>query len=262
MATGSADVLPEERELSEKQTHLATLEERLAQAELEVTTLQAELHSLEREYFRTVVVRLVTLDEIEARIAEAIVRQRPQNDKVLRDAKRARTQANDTSAAFESIFIDKAKQTTFQPSEDLRAVYLKVAKAVHPDMTTDENDRSRRHKYMAAANEAYEEGDIERLKNILQEWRSNPEAITGDGTGAELIRTIRKIAQVNLRLSAIQSEIELLRQSELFRMWEKVQKFRESGRELLTVMAEELDDQIRAANKRLEEVLAKGKRNG
>jgi hypothetical protein len=47
---------------------------------------------------------------------------------------------------------------------------------------------------MAEANRAYEEGDEERLRVILQEWEGSPESVKGDGPGAELVRVIRKIA--------------------------------------------------------------------
>ena len=45
---------PEERELSQKSEELSNLQTLLAQRELDLTTLQAELHAFERHYFRAV----------------------------------------------------------------------------------------------------------------------------------------------------------------------------------------------------------------
>ena len=63
---------PEEQELSRKLAELATLEATLAQRELDLATLQAELHAFERRYLRTAGARYAELDEIEAQIAEAL----------------------------------------------------------------------------------------------------------------------------------------------------------------------------------------------
>lgn len=251
MESLSACALPEEQELAAKRDQLAALEGELAQAELDLTTLQAELHSFEREYLATVGIRLAQLDDLEARIAEAIARRRPQDTEAVDHATHARAQANDTAAAFENITHQPAQQPEFKASEDLRTIYLQVAKAVHPDLTTDEAEKARRHKYMAAVNEAYAQGDVERLKAILQEWRSSPEAITGDDTGAELIRSIRKIAQVNARLGIIRRELDMLCQSELFLLRQKVLESQTAGLDLLRAMSDDIDAQIRAARQRL-----------
>jgi len=125
---------------------------------------------------------------------------------------------------------------------------------VHPDLTTDETEKARRHKYMVAANEAYQQGDIDRLKAIIQEWKTSPEAITGDDTGAELIRTIRKIAQVNARLAAIRSEVDRRCQSELSLLREKALKSAANGRDLLRAVCDDLDAQIESAKQRLRDL--------
>jgi hypothetical protein len=249
-----AGALPEERELAAKREQFAALESELVQAELERETLQAELLSLEREYLATVGIRLAQLDELQAKIAEAIARQRPKDSDAVEHASRARVQATETAAAFEGVADERGQRPQFKSSEDLRTLYLQVAKAVHPDLTTDETEKARRHEYMAAANEAYQQGDVARLKAIIEEWRSSPEAIIGEDTGAELIRTIRKIAQIEVRLAAIRAEVATLCQSEVFKLREKVLESRAVGRDLLEVIADEVDVQIRAAKKRLSEL--------
>jgi DnaJ-domain-containing protein 1 len=69
-----------------------------------------------------------------------------------------------------------------------------VAKRIHPDLATDSEDRLRRQILMAEANRAFEEGDEDRLRRILHEYEASPDAVKGDGAGADLIRAIRKIA--------------------------------------------------------------------
>ena len=73
---------PEERELSQKSAELSNLQILLAQRELDLTTLQAELHAFERHYFRAVGVRYAELDEVEAQIADLLSGSSPQNSKM------------------------------------------------------------------------------------------------------------------------------------------------------------------------------------
>lgn len=75
----------------------------------------------------------------------------------------------------------------------LRSLYREVAKRVHPDLTSDEADRSRRQILMAEANQAFEHGDANRLTKILAESESRSEPVQGTAVAADLVRAVRKI---------------------------------------------------------------------
>ncbi|MEH1924574.1 hypothetical protein [Nostoc sp.] len=121
---------PEEEELQKKQAELSSLESELAQNELDLATLHAELSTLERKYQQIIGVRYAELDRIEAQIIEYMA------------------------------YLESSKN--FQPSDNLKQLYRKVAKCIHPDLSTDETEKLHRQKLMAEANKAYEEGDEER----------------------------------------------------------------------------------------------------
>jgi hypothetical protein len=104
---------------------------------------------------------------------------------------------------------------------------------------------------MAEANRAFEEGDEDRLRRILHEYEASPDAVKGDGAGADLIRAIRKIAQVNRRLAEIAKEIGQLEGSELSELKVKVERATAEGRDLLGEMAQDLDSRIAASRDRL-----------
>ena len=245
---------PEEAELARKKAELASLEAELVQRELALTTIQIELNTFERRYLSIVGVRYAELDEIEAQIAEVLADLNPNSENMRERAATARTQAQETAQAAGSVKEAK-HHTKFIPSETLKNLYREVAKRVHPDLTTDEKERARRTKLMAEANQAYAEGDEARLQAILQDWESSPESVKGEGPGAELVRIIRKIAQVALRLRVIAAEIEALLNSDLHLLNIKVEEAEVEGRDLLAEMAGRVDSEVADARDRLAELL-------
>jgi hypothetical protein len=127
-----------------------------------------------------------------------------------------------------------------------------VAKCVHPDLTTDAQARVRRTALMAEANRAYAAGDASGLQAILDQWDSAPDTVEGTGVGAELIRVIRKIAQVEQRLRDIEVEMEQWLSSDLHQLKTRVEAAARDGRDVLAEMAAHLDQQIATAKTRLD----------
>ena len=242
---------PEERELSQKREELSNLQIVLAQRELDLTTYQAELHAFERHYFRVVGIRYAELDEVEAQIADLLSRSSPQNREMRMRASKARGRANESAHESKIVQETAGHEEKFKPSDALKKLYRDVAKTIHPDLATDDEDRARRQRFMAEANQAYEEGNEIRLREILREWESCPDAIKGDGVAAELIRVIRKIAQVQERLRIIEATIDDLQSSDLYRLKGEVESAEAEERDLLAEMASRLDRQIADATKRL-----------
>jgi len=242
---------PEEQELENKRAELALLETELTERELDLATLRAELAGFEARYIRIVGVLYAELDQIEAEIAEAQARLRPRDQTAQKEAAQARAQAEESAQTAKAIQEPRPK-----PTESLKKLFREVAKRIHPDLATNDEDRARREKLMAAANRAYEEGDEAKLRAILEEWESSPESVEGEGVGPELVRAIRKMAQIEKRLSAIETEIERLRASDLYQLKAKVDEAENEGRDLLAEMASQVEGQIAAARRRLLTVVA------
>lgn len=104
---------------------------------------------------------------------------------------------------------------------------------------------------MADANDSYSKGDAEELKKILMEYNRSAEAIPDEGIEAELIRTIRNIAQVKDRIKEIAEEISAIMESEMFKLMSQVKESSQNGRDLLAELAEKLDNEITAAKDKL-----------
>jgi len=240
---------PEEDELNRKRAELLAFETELAEQELHLTGLRVELSAFERRYLRIAGVRYAELDEIEAQIANRIAFNQPASEEAQNTAREARERATESGAEIHRQASQNAKDFAVSPT--LKSLYREVAKRIHPDLAFDTADRARRQKLMAEANRAYEEGDEARLRAILDEYETSPESIHGEGTAPELVRVIRKIAQVNRRLKEIKAELKRLMRSELFEFKAKVEEAAKQGRDLLRELADDTEARIAEARSRL-----------
>jgi hypothetical protein len=249
---------PEEEELRLKKQELQVLENQLIELELQLTSLRGELAAFERLYLKRVGVRYAELDEVEAQIAELLAGRDPGNPKAQGAAREARSRAEESrTGAAESA---AREVTRFSPSTSLKSLYREVARRIHPDLAVDDADRAKRQKLMAEANLAYENGDEARLRAILEEYESSPESVFGQGTGVDLVRVIRKIAQVKRRLAEIQSETNQIRLSDLFQLKNKVDEGAKQGRDVLNEMASAIQSQIATRQSELNKVRENGKK--
>ena len=246
----TAFLRPEDEELATKRQELAELESELTERELYLADLENGLAFFEGQYLRSVGVLYAELDEIEAQIAELMSRKHAKDQAAQQAARQARETAEQSKAAVSEERLQEigARVT---PSQELKSLYREVAKRIHPDLATDPKDRALRGGLMAEANLAYEKGDAAKLRAILLEYEASPDAVKGEGAAADLVRVIRKIAQVKRRLVEIQKRIEELARTELFQLKQRVDAAREQGRDLLREMAENLKTQIADAKKRL-----------
>jgi hypothetical protein len=243
---------PEDQELGRKTAELESLQSELADRELYLTNLRVDLAAFERRYTGIVGKRYAEIDEIEAKIAERFSHVHPENQRAHDFAAQARSQAQASRTNVESSLALKSADSLPPRSQTLKNLYREVAKRIHPDLATSPADRVVREKLMADANRAFEEGDEARLRAILEEYDSSPEAVIGEGTAADLVRVIRKIAKARRRLSEIEKEVATLTKSELFELKTRVDLATAEGRDLLKEMSNELDTRIAALQDRLE----------
>jgi len=242
---------PEEQELARKREEQAALETELAERELRSANLRAELGAFERQYLHFVGTCYAELDEYKAQIAERLAKEQPSNERAQQAARDARARADETkSTAGEKSAVEPR---AFQASPEIKRLYRDVAKRIHPDLTSDREDRAKRQELMAQANEAYERGDESQLTKILTQYECSPEAVQGEGPGAELIRVIRRISQARSRLSEIEAELQEVLRSDLYQLKSRLDEARQHGRDVLKEMVDKVDQQIAEAKRRLQD---------
>ena len=244
---------PDEEELARQKARLADLEDELADRELALATRRRELADFQTRYLGVVGVRMAELDQLEAQIA-AILAARERSPEADVRAERAYEQARESAEALgddPDALRQAAAEAPREIPEDLKKLFRKVAKAVHPDHAANDEERPLRERAMAEANAAYAAGDVDRLKAILADWENRPEAVSGDGTGAELVRVIRAIAAVEARLATVAAEFNACATGSLWRLYEDALTAEAEGRDLLQELAEELESRIVEARRRI-----------
>jgi hypothetical protein len=240
---------PEDKELARKLAEQTALETELTERELRTASLRAELGAFERRYLHFVGARYAELDELKAQIAEQLAAEQPDNERAQKAARDARSRAGETkSAAGEQTDV---APSAFEASREMKRLYRTVAKRIHPDLTSDRDDRAKRQQLMSEANEAYERGDEAQLAKILTEYEHSPEAVKGEGPGAELVRVIRRISQMRGRLSEMEAELQELLRGDLFQLKSRLDEAAQHGRDVLQEMVAKVDDQIAQARERL-----------
>ena len=242
---------PEERELELKRHQLAALEAELVDQELQLSTLQAELAAFKAEYLRVVGSRYATLDDLKARIAEVRAERAPADD----DARAAATDARATADASAAETHGRASPepvAPFDPSSEIKTLYRTIARRLHPDLAPTDDERERRHEWMAKINDAYQCQDSAALRDLLSSWEASPDSVQGTGVASNLVRAIRQIAQAQRRIESVQREIDEIKVGKLYTLIENGNARRDAGGNLLEEMATLLDSRIGTARQELE----------
>jgi len=224
----------------------------LADKELDLEDARVSVARFQHRYYAELGKRYVELDDLRAQLAEHRSRHNPQDANLKHQAQAAREDAAKTAREYDQSESEQDTQADqSEPPEGIKKLYRKIASTVHPDKATDEHSRKLRSTLMADLNEAYARRDVERMKAILSQWEESPDAVPGEGTAAELVRTIRAIAQVKRRISEIEREIADILATDIHQLMIAVHEADVAGRNILLEMATSLDSEIQHARSEL-----------
>lgn len=243
---------PEEIELQQKEELLHQKQDVLAELELTLTTLEGQLKSFEIEYYLKVGSKYVQVDQLQATLDKILAAKIPFDATAQKRAAESQAKAEQSAHDAEGFSHSESDSHRPEATPELKALYREAAKLFHPDLTLDPDEKERRHHLMQQINEAYQRGDIEKLRQIFDAEKNNPDLIKGDDVGSALVRVIRKIAQANRRISEIESAISTLRSTDLFLLFETVEKEMEKGNDILDNMAKELLSRITFLERQIE----------
>jgi hypothetical protein len=139
-------------------------------------------------------------------------------------------------------------------SDAVRKLFRDVAKAIHPDLAADAVTRDRRHALMIEANRAYALGDEERLRRILHSWERSPEAVQGSDREAARTRLVRRIGELDEQLTALNGELDALKDSPTWKLKRMVDEAAAQGKDLIREMVGRLKVDVLVARNRLDAI--------
>jgi hypothetical protein len=253
---------PEAEELARRKAQLLVLSEELLRRERDLDAYRVELHHFETRYRKALGGRYARLDEL----ADLLDAARGEAD----GGRRAEPDPEDPAERYPGQGLPGGEQNwdwgEREPEPEPRPVigeqakrlFRQLARIIHPDLAGDAAERERRTNLMVAANLAYEQGDLAGLEKLLADWERSPEAVTGSGALVELERTVRRIAQVQASIDAIDEELDELEASAMGWLRRRTEKAAREGWDLLAHMVRELDRQILEAKVELERRAAAG----
>lgn len=226
--------LSEEQALQKRREELGELESRLIERESELANLRSAQRAFEGRYLSAVGERYDELAGIEKEIAKLQGLEIDDEDAV--------SLADDEVGCGQNRFH----------SDKLKKLYREVARKFHPDLSSCPQERQHRHQLMVEINRAYETGAEGRLQELLEAGEGLESVEFGGSMSAEMILLVRRIAEAKQRLAEIESEIEEVTTSEIYKLKLRVENAEAMSVDLFADLIAQVDRQIKKARNRLE----------
>lgn len=241
-------MLPEEQELARLDAQQKELEEQLASAELALESAVTETERFKQRYYRIVGALYAELDELDARIDNAQLKQAPNDPKLRANAKASEERAK-KSAEEAGLAANQSKPEP-EITPELKQAYRRAVKLLHPDLALTEKERLRRTALTTQINLAFKRGDLNAIERIIKEYGEDPEAIAGEDVASRIIKTIRRIAQLRRRIEEVGRELEALKKADIYLLKQTIEEQEANGGDPLGGLARDLKRQI--SEKKLE----------
>lgn len=205
MTTLSPALRDDHARLADQERLLSRLTEQLADAETDFATLNAEFGRFQLAYLRRFAPLYRELDGLEAEIAKLQALDDDTPAAQARAEEATSRAAASEEAAGEPQGADRDGTVRDDPPRnvdpDLRQLYRQAAKAVHPDTANSDEERRRRTQAMAEINAAYQRGDADAIRRIMDGPTLGSEPM-GD-LQLQLARIEAKIAHIKARLKEL-----------------------------------------------------------
>ncbi|MCX5969751.1 MAG: J domain-containing protein [Cyanobacteria bacterium] len=212
----------EEKRLQQKLLELKQLKSEALDKELILQQILADLEEFRRDYDLRITLRQKELDAIHQMI--------------------------------EDFMLTKSSQSV---TTEIRAVYRRLAKLIHPDLGSNPDEMEARRDLMSQANRAFEDGDIETLKSMLIGIECQADS-NCNGLLASRIEFIRlQISDTRKRLAQVSIEIARTTQSELYQLMSRQHRCLQVGKDYLSEIAIQLEAEIEDARSRLNAITSR-----
>lgn len=242
------ELIPSQRSLTSEDDLLiedrTRLTERLTRLELEHQDLISSVRSFAARYYGELGRRYVERDRLRLRLAERFAAAHPEDAHGASRMEEFRARARATE--------QELNQARGGPASDdlrrsLRENYLRLAKLVHPDLASSDEERGSRERLMSELNAAYQSGDAQRIDEIARRVSAS-----GDAPGGR--RDVRgEIGRLEAAIRLVQQEMDGIRRSDMFILMERAERQARRGRDLVQEIADSLDREIQNLRQALED---------
>ena len=232
----------DDNDLEGLRSRVVELETMLGERGAEVVRAKADLHAFRTTYRRHVGSLHEQLEQLEVEIAEAELGELSRN---------VAAGTGSGSGPSEKPAGARPEPLPRFTSDAVRKLFRDVAKVIHPDLTSDEVTRNRRHALMIEANRAYALGDEEQLRWILQAWERSPEAVPGRDPEAMRLRLVRRVAEIEAQLERLASDLAAVTDSPVWKLKAMVDEAAAKGKDLVHETVARLKRDIMVATNRL-----------
>ena len=258
----------------------ARIKEKEAEAEsltLEIRELSFDLNQFQIDYHLKIGVLYAQLDRIKLQIEE--YRHRHQT---LRGRQRATTEdlaqveeevettfgrkrrkvddfdqqtekAQQNHAKYAKLEKEKGELTD-EVKENLKTLYRGLSLKYHPDKAKDGPERERFHARMIEVNQAYEDNDRQKLKELMDQ-AEREEAIKSEMSSEKLARLKQDYQKTTAILDQLKREIQQIKASETYCLRTSVQEASDRERDLLQELAENISQEIEQDQASLNELI-------
>jgi len=238
-----------ERDLEQKRKELANLKNHLCQKERVKLNLQWETIDFKKIYSESLSPRIEKLDTLKKQLGEIHRGYAPDTRTTSRSGEEFSFMQNEE--ANQEIQDRSCDQMAAVALPNIKELYRKVAKAIHPDLSTDDEERKWRQKFMAEANNAYANEDGISLQSILHQWMTGLEPSNFSVFSAELTHLAHKIFKASEKLRTVEAEIDQLKNSDLYRLMTRIDEALCDGVDLFAEIAATIDEEIASIRRKL-----------
>ena len=223
-----------------------------------IETLKSEVNLFERRYNAHISRYYFELDKVELEMKEYRLRLQLRRENVSEEEIEVRVESCFRTSRGRVSAYEDVTEAESTPQEDklpdtkakhLQDLYRKLAKRYHPDKATDTKEKARREQLMPLINRAYQEQDIETLERLNL---GETEIHIPEKTAPEKRRALQtELQRLNRAASHLRLEINRLKTGRTYQLKQQVESAKESGSDLLTTLAKDLERKIKASHGQL-----------
>lgn len=223
-----------------------------------IETLKSEIDVFERRYNAHISHYYLELDKVELETKEYRLRLQLRRENVSEKEIEKRVESCFRASRARVDAYEEVKEKEPTPQKDklpdtkakhLQDLYRRLAKRYHPDKAIDAKEEERREQLMPLINRAYHEQDLETLERLSL---GETELHIPERSVTEKRRTLQtELSRLNRAASQLRLEINRLKTGRTFQLKQQVENAKESGTDLLTTLAKDLERKIKASRGQL-----------